>query len=69
MDELQRWVDSAPTIRRYSVEYTGPGRNPYLVTVWTDGDVHAEFVGKGATLNFAAVRAIMAWAVEYLTDE
>lgn len=57
MDELQRWLDIAPTLRRAGLVYTGGG---WTCSVWLtedpDGSAVAAF---GNSVTFAVVAAIL----------
>lgn len=62
MEELNRWAENDPLVRRYSIEFNGSQPLPYRVRVWTSGEWDTAVEGAGGSLNFASVRAIIAWA-------
>lgn len=56
MDELQRWADSAPTNRAFTVERLRQNPAAYKVTVDELPGLRA--IGQGPSIVFAAVRAL-----------
>lgn len=68
MDELIRWTDDAPSLRRFDILFDATRPRSWRVRVWTmtyqgggpvvTGD---QGEGEGHSLNFAAVRALIAF--------
>lgn len=69
MDELIRWTDAGPVTRSYDIRFdVGRGNTRFTVRVWTKHYTEEGLVpdgrsgvGEGATLNFAAVKALIAY--------
>lgn len=62
MEELQRWLDNAPTVRRCEAWFDYPPASSsgvWRVSVWIEGTSEITGVGTGASLTFAAVAAIL----------
>ena len=62
MEELQRWLDVAPTVRRCQAAFDFPERGIHgywMVSVWLEGTEQTTGTGEGGSLTFAAVAAIL----------
>lgn len=70
MEELLTWAEVEPTLRRFTIEWSGDTETakalPWEVTVWSmksdgSGPRRAPARERGSTLGWAAVKALLAW--------
>lgn len=67
MDELIRWTDNDPTLRCYEIRFDSSHPRPYTVRVWDNAGFKGEETG--FSLNFASVKALIAYDAAYEARE